>query len=265
MINESLVAQIRDFLTKGIITPREPNVPREPQRKPLITERNLNELSVVPREPIVPKETPRESKVIPKEHEIIPIVPKEPIVPMEPQRILNEPSVVARESKVIPRETPTVPKEPQSEIRSTTTMRELRPTIPVQIFAQSSLPIQSEAVPKRKSLGVSMVTKVWQTLYPETMKGTCLLCGVSQIELAEREGWEVSHLISHKNGGSQELDNLRPLCRRCNRSMSGKDFLTYCEQHYPSRLEEIKRAFRISEVKLPNEAKPSDDDDGIEV
>lgn len=96
---------------------------------------------------------------------------------------------------------------------------------------------------KRKSLGVSTVTKVWQSVYSD-FEAKCLMCNKNEIKLSDRSTWEVSHVIPFSAGGSDELDNLRPLCRACNRSMGSRSFkehiMAWHEDRYQSLLVQFK-------------------------
>jgi len=42
--------------------------------------------------------------------------------------------------------------------------------------------------------------------------GVCAYCGVSLNDQA----WHIEHVVSKSNGGSDDIDNLLPSCKRCN-------------------------------------------------
>jgi 5-methylcytosine-specific restriction endonuclease McrA len=46
--------------------------------------------------------------------------------------------------------------------------------------------------------------------------GFCLACNINQIN---SKHFECGHIISIKNGGTNNIDNLRPICDECNKSM----------------------------------------------
>ena len=105
-----------------------------------------------------------------------------------------------------------------------------------------------EVAKRRKTLNTSTVCKVWKATFGDTFTAKCKLCRQANLTLETRTGenaWEVSHIIPFSEGGSDEAENLRPLCRSCNRSMGGKSFKTYVEENYPDRLDELIRDFNL--------------------
>ena len=101
---------------------------------------------------------------------------------------------------------------------------------------------------KRKNYSASDVVKIWKSVFGNNMEGVCKLCNTSALSLETRSGvngWEISHLTSHCDGGSNDLDNVRPLCRSCNRSMGKKEFKAFVFQEYPERYDEILALFGI--------------------
>lgn len=71
----------------------------------------------------------------------------------------------------------------------------------------------------RKAIPKQVRNLVWEKYNGRSMDGHCFCCqGVIKLE-----NWHVGHYISAKNGGSDEITNLRPLCVACNLSMSDTD------------------------------------------
>jgi len=97
----------------------------------------------------------------------------------------------------------------------------------------------------RKSLGPSDVTRVWQSVYRDTFNGICAMCDKNKVELTERTTWEVAHIVPFSKGGSDDLSNLRPLCRACNRSMGSKDFKEYVRTWHDDRYHSILERFGL--------------------
>ena len=85
---------------------------------------------------------------------------------------------------------------------------------------------------KRKAISFQMRVDVWELIYPNAFNGICKLCEKNKIFLKESGTWEVSHIKPFSKGGDEILENLRPLCRFCNRSMGYKTLQEYCFSKY---------------------------------
>lgn len=80
---------------------------------------------------------------------------------------------------------------------------------------------------KRKTLPKAIRSQVWRNEFSDSMNGSCPLCncGISF------EHFDCGHIVSHKNGGTDETYNLRPICGKCNRSMSAMNMDEYCQRY----------------------------------
>jgi hypothetical protein len=58
---------------------------------------------------------------------------------------------------------------------------------------------------------------LWRKYFNENITGKCCCCKVENISI---KNFDCGHVISEKNGGIVKLDNLKPVCRLCNSSMS---------------------------------------------
>jgi hypothetical protein len=68
-------------------------------------------------------------------------------------------------------------------------------------------------------MGISSTLRniIWCTyIGEEKRKGLCLCCNTEQITTFNHE---CGHIIAHINGGKSTLENLRPVCSSCNKSM----------------------------------------------
>jgi 5-methylcytosine-specific restriction endonuclease McrA len=127
------------------------------------------------------------------------------------------------------------------------------------LFSSSSLPSSTPKTEdlkttKRKQFNISDTAKIWQSVFGNTMVGVCKLCNETQLNFGTRTGenaWEISHIIPYRDQGSDDLDNLRPLCRSCNRSMGKNDFMSYAFRRYTERYEEIIQAFKLNKPQDP--------------
>ena len=61
---------------------------------------------------------------------------------------------------------------------------------------------------------------VWEKTNGEEYKAECYAgCGVT---LKCMTGWEMGHDEPKSKGGTDDLDNLRPICLKCNRQMGNR-------------------------------------------
>lgn len=77
---------------------------------------------------------------------------------------------------------------------------------------------------KKERIPATVRNIVWVTHFEECKKGKCWLCKVEDISSAN---FECGHVISEKNGGKPTIDNLKPICSFCNKSvgtMNMEDF-----------------------------------------
>ncbi len=58
---------------------------------------------------------------------------------------------------------------------------------------------------------------LWRKYFNDNINGKCYCCKIENISI---KNFDCGHVISEKNGGDISLDNLRPICRLCNSSMS---------------------------------------------
>jgi len=79
---------------------------------------------------------------------------------------------------------------------------------------------------KRKTIPKAIRTQVWKRLH-NTLDGKCFTC----TNIISIDNFECGHIISRKNGGSDEPVNLLPICGKCNKSMSSTNMDDYCMQY----------------------------------
>jgi 5-methylcytosine-specific restriction endonuclease McrA len=98
-------------------------------------------------------------------------------------------------------------------------------------LVNESLPIvpEEEKKPRKKqAIPKAVRVHVWN-LYigPNIIEHRCLCCKKSLIKNTE---FEVGHIISEKDGGTQEISNLRPICTPCNLSMGTTNMIEYIKK-----------------------------------
>ena len=84
---------------------------------------------------------------------------------------------------------------------------------------------KKEAKKKKQSIPKNVRVIVWNHYIGEDIiKHKCLCCKKVTIS---NTNFEVGHVISEKNGGTHEINNLRPICFACNHSMGPENMIDF--------------------------------------
>lgn len=82
---------------------------------------------------------------------------------------------------------------------------------------------------KRKPFSKPKKLMVWNYHLPKhSFEHKCPCCKDTTIT---RYDYECGHILSHKNGGSDEITNLKPICSTCNKSMGSKHMLDFIHEN----------------------------------
>lgn len=87
----------------------------------------------------------------------------------------------------------------------------------------------TNSVKRRTPLPACVRDSVWNHYIGEDInKHRCLCC--KQVKINNRE-FQVGHVISVKDGGTDEINNLRPICAPCNHSMGSKNMVEFVKTY----------------------------------
>jgi 5-methylcytosine-specific restriction endonuclease McrA len=64
----------------------------------------------------------------------------------------------------------------------------------------------------------------------------CYCCRIHMIDKGRE--FHTGHVIAAAKGGSNQVENLRPICAECNHDMGTQDMRDYCREHYGRELDE---------------------------
>lgn len=78
--------------------------------------------------------------------------------------------------------------------------------------------------------------------------GTCHCCHINKFDCMTGD-WNIGHIVSQKKGGSDHVDNLRPLCGDCNREMFDEYMLDYMNRKGFVISDDLKEADNKNDVK----------------
>jgi hypothetical protein len=89
---------------------------------------------------------------------------------------------------------------------------------------------QKGIVPKhffnnRKKISASLKKTVWQKYFETSLEGQCQFHGcTNRLMLDVINSWHCGHIISVHNGGTNDINNIKPLCPSCNYAMSSNNW-----------------------------------------
>jgi hypothetical protein len=87
-----------------------------------------------------------------------------------------------------------------------------------------------EAVePIRKQIGEKLKKEVWKNYFGDAKQAKCR-CGETITPKVSHCG----HITAHARGGTTTVDNLRPICAKCNLQMGTRNIDEYFENEYPT-------------------------------
>lgn len=86
---------------------------------------------------------------------------------------------------------------------------------------------------RRTALPLAVRYAVWNEWQggPHVGCGPCHVCG----KVITQQDFECGHVTPHCAGGSDDVSNLRPTCRTCNRSMGRQQFDAFCAVFFSRR------------------------------
>ncbi len=82
---------------------------------------------------------------------------------------------------------------------------------------------------KRKNLPAAIRNVVWNTYIGNDVKtGKCFCCRTELISFAN---FECGHVVAAANGGNDTIQNLRPICSLCNKSMGTINMINFVKTY----------------------------------
>lgn len=81
---------------------------------------------------------------------------------------------------------------------------------------------------EKKKIVNSLRNSVWRKYHEENETATCPISWCNKpISRTKEPGSHCGHIISEKNGGDTHIDNLRPICAKCNCEMGATNWSDY--------------------------------------
>lgn len=99
--------------------------------------------------------------------------------------------------------------------------------------ASSSSPSQSQNNQyKKKKISTSTRANCWRRYVQTTTGHGQTLCFCCKMNTIDPYDWECGHIVAESQGGSNEIDNLRPICRHCNNDMGAENMREFASRMY---------------------------------
>ena len=88
---------------------------------------------------------------------------------------------------------------------------------------------KNKIINRKKPIPSTIKRLVWNTYIGENIgKSKCYCCRLSDIT---QLSFHCGHVLSEKNGGKINVDNLRPICQNCNSSMGIKNMFDFINEY----------------------------------
>lgn len=87
----------------------------------------------------------------------------------------------------------------------------------------------------RNTIPKTLRIDIWETYIGKIYESKCFCCKTKDIQ---QGNFECGHVKSIKDGGGTTIENLRPICSTCNRSMGRKNMYDFMSVIYPDKYEE---------------------------
>jgi 5-methylcytosine-specific restriction endonuclease McrA len=154
---------------------------------------------------------------------------------MEIKKKVDEELVRLKKIEVKPKKKDVEPKKKDVELKKKDTdqvpipgeesaTEPVAPIVPVVPVAPVITPVT-----KRKAIPKAVKSTLWNMHFTENnAKGDCQVC-TKEIKMND---FEAGHIIAASNGGSDNLDNLLPICGLCNRSMGTQNLNEFKKMYF---------------------------------
>ena len=95
---------------------------------------------------------------------------------------------------------------------------------------QTTQPMKKQKIPPMKK------QKIWEYWKGNVNKANCHCCRISIIYSTS---YHCGHIIAESDGGTTDINNLRPICQSCNSSMNNMNMIEYMNNNYKENLSYI--------------------------
>ena len=80
---------------------------------------------------------------------------------------------------------------------------------------------------RKQKISAAVRNGVWEEYIGKSTEALCFCCGYENIS---RGNFECGHIVSEKEGGKATIQNLRPICSLCNKSMGKHNMMEFIKE-----------------------------------
>jgi hypothetical protein len=95
---------------------------------------------------------------------------------------------------------------------------------------------ENKKITGKKAIPKTIRNQVWRRFCGNHLDAKCFCCD----QALAYESWEAGHVLSEAKGGKTNVENLRPICLPCNRSMGTKHMFEFIKEYQLSGLKNLK-------------------------
>lgn len=82
---------------------------------------------------------------------------------------------------------------------------------------------------KKKPISNLLKTEVWEKNCGKKYESNCFVCN----KMINVNSWECGHVKAEAKGGKLNVNNLKPICSECNKSMGTMNMIEFKNKYFP--------------------------------
>jgi hypothetical protein len=131
------------------------------------------------------------------------------------------------------------------------------PRLPTPKITKVTIPKVSFQVPdfwegqERQPIPKTTRMEVWKRRFGDRKSGKCYCCKERMVYI---DAFLCGHCRAHAGRGSNNPENLEPICLRCNSKMGTFDLEPWCNKHFPKRMKGKRKTTKNAIKNKPKKA-----------
>lgn len=105
-----------------------------------------------------------------------------------------------------------------------------KPALEASAVKPAAKPAVKPKVYKKRKIGAGLKEALWHKICGEDC--VKIKCPVCQIRELREKDFVAGHVKAERSGGETSIDNLIPICNKCNSCMATRNMIDYCRETY---------------------------------